>query len=35
MNKIANLSDKDRSDLFRETASKMHTTNAVVEKISE
>ena len=32
MNKIANLSDNDRSDLFRETASKMHTTNAIVEK---
>ncbi len=32
MNKIANLSDNDRRDLFRETASKMHTTNAIVEK---
>ena len=32
MNKIANLSEKDRSDLFKETASKMHTTNAIVEK---
>ena len=32
MNKIANLPDTERSDLFRETASKMHTTNAIVEK---
>ena len=32
MNKIANFPDKDRSDLFRETASKMHTTNAIAEK---
>ncbi len=32
MNKIANLSDNNRRDLFRETASKMHTTNAIVEK---
>ena len=32
MNKIANLPGKDRSDLFRETASKMHITNAIAEK---
>ncbi|MEA2095141.1 MAG: nucleotidyl transferase AbiEii/AbiGii toxin family protein [Candidatus Cloacimonadota bacterium] len=32
MNKIASLSDKERSELFQETASKMHTTNAIVEK---
>lgn len=32
MNKIANLSDSNRRDLFRETANKMHTTNAIVEK---
>jgi len=32
MDIIASLSDKDRIELFRETASKMHTTNAIVEK---
>ncbi|MDP8204648.1 MAG: nucleotidyl transferase AbiEii/AbiGii toxin family protein [Candidatus Tenebribacter mawsonii] len=32
MHKIANLSDKERSELFSETASKMHTTNAIAEK---
>ncbi len=32
MDIIASLSDKERGDLFRETASKMHTTNAIVEK---
>lgn len=32
MNKVANLSDKERSELFSETASKMHTTNAIAEK---
>lgn len=32
MDKIANLSNKERSELFSETASKMHTTNAIVEK---
>ena len=32
MYKIAHLSDKDRKDLFRETASRMNTTNAIVEK---
>ncbi|MDP8220358.1 MAG: nucleotidyl transferase AbiEii/AbiGii toxin family protein [Candidatus Stygibacter frigidus] len=32
MNSIANLSEKEREDLFRETASRKHITNAVVEK---
>ena len=32
MNRVANFPDKDRSDLFKETASQMHTTNAIVEK---
>ena len=32
MNIIASLPDKERGDLFRETASRMHTTNAIVEK---
>jgi len=32
MDKVANLSQKDRSDLFAETASTMRTTPAIVEK---
>ena len=32
MNKIALLPDKDRSDLFRETASRLRTTPAIAEK---
>lgn len=32
MNKVAYFSDKDRAELFRETASKMHTTSAIAEK---
>lgn len=32
MDKVANLSQKDRSDLFAETANLMHTTPAIVEK---
>ncbi|MDP8269426.1 MAG: nucleotidyl transferase AbiEii/AbiGii toxin family protein [Candidatus Tenebribacter davisii] len=32
MNKVAALTDKQRDELFRETASRMHTTNAIVEK---
>jgi len=32
MHKIANLSVKERNELFSETASKMHTTNAIAEK---
>lgn len=32
MDIIASLSDKERGDLFRETASRMLTTNAIVEK---
>jgi len=32
MEKIASLSEKDRRDLFSETASRMHITNAIVEK---
>ena len=32
MHKIAILSNKERSELFSETASNMHTTNAIAEK---
>ena len=32
MDKFINLSTKDRNSLFRETANKMNTTIAVVEK---
>jgi len=32
MHKVANLSDKERSELFSETASRMKTTNAIAEK---
>ncbi len=32
MNKVAGLSDKERRELFQETASRMGTTNAIVEK---
>ncbi|MEA2103264.1 MAG: nucleotidyl transferase AbiEii/AbiGii toxin family protein, partial [Candidatus Cloacimonadota bacterium] len=32
MNKIANLTDKERNELFSETASRMKTTNAIAEK---
>lgn len=32
MDIIASLSDKERIELFKETASRMHTTNAIVEK---
>ena len=32
MNKIARLSDRERNELFGETASLMHITNAIVEK---
>jgi len=32
MYKVAGFSDKERSELFRETASRMHTTKAIVEK---
>lgn len=32
MNKVAHLTDKERRDLFSETASRMHTTNAIAEK---
>lgn len=32
MNNVAKLSPKQRNDLFSETASRMHTTNAIVEK---
>ena len=30
MYKIAKLPDKERSELFSETASRMHTTNVIV-----
>jgi len=32
MDKVARFSDKERSELFSETAANMHTTNAIVEK---
>ena len=32
MNNIPKLSQNDRNDLFKETASLMQTTNAIVEK---
>jgi hypothetical protein len=32
MHDIANLSDKQREELFSETAKKIGTTNAIVEK---
>lgn len=32
MNNIPNLPQNDRNELFKETASLMHTTNAIVEK---
>lgn len=32
MDKITGLTDKERRELFRETAAKMHTTNAIAEK---
>ena len=32
MDKVANLSAENRNILFSETASRMHTTNAIVEK---
>lgn len=32
MDKVANLSKQERSELFSETARMMHTTNAIVEK---
>ena len=32
MNKIVNLSQQERNELFSETASLMNTTNSIVEK---
>lgn len=32
MDKVAGFTDKERRELFRETAAKMHTTNAIAEK---
>jgi len=32
MNKIVNLSQEERNELFSETASLMNTTNSIVEK---
>jgi len=32
MDKVVNLSQKDRSDLFAESANAMRTTPAIVEK---
>jgi hypothetical protein len=32
MNKVTSLSERERKELFLETSSRMHVTNAIVEK---